>query len=67
MTEKFYITDDAADQVHLSPRTLEKWRITGDGPVYRKFGRKVLYAESDLRDWADAQRRTSTSDGQGRS
>jgi hypothetical protein len=59
---KFYDTKDAAKKLErLSPRTLEKWRVEGNGPPFRKFGRKVVYAESDLESWAEGQRRTSTS------
>ncbi len=41
-------TVEAAKWLGLSPRTLEKWRVTGQGPRYRKFGRSVRYAISDL-------------------
>jgi hypothetical protein len=62
MVDIFHDTESAAKKLGtLSPRTLEKWRLTGEGPVFRKFGKRVLYAESDLQAWAEAQRRTSTS------
>ncbi len=46
----------------VSQRSLERWRLEGMGPAYRKFGRRVLYAHWELLQWADAQRRESTSD-----
>ncbi|MDE2167223.1 MAG: helix-turn-helix domain-containing protein [Alphaproteobacteria bacterium] len=55
-------TVEAASFLGLSRRTLEKWRCVGGGPVYFKFGRVCLYQLSDLKAWADAGRRTSTSD-----
>jgi hypothetical protein len=59
---KFLDTKSAAKKLeNLSPRTLEKWRVLGQGPAFRKFGRKVVYAECDLEAWAEGQRRTSTS------
>ena len=62
MTETFHDTQSAAKKLgDLSPRTLEKWRLNGEGPAFRKFGKKVVYAESDLEAWAESQRRTSTS------
>ena len=66
MTDKYHDTEGAVKQLgnNLSPRTLEKWRVTGEGPAFRKFGRKVVYSEKDLETWAEAQRRNSTSDGQ---
>jgi hypothetical protein len=36
-------------------QTLAKLAISGDGPAYRKFGRTVLYAPSDLDKWFEAK------------
>jgi len=55
-------TRAAGDFLGLSPRTLEKFRVTGGGPAYRKLGRRVVYAAADLERWAEARTRTSTSD-----
>ncbi|WP_372784352.1 helix-turn-helix transcriptional regulator [Phenylobacterium sp.] len=44
----------------LSPRTLEKHRVLGTGPIYRKLGGRVVYAISDLQAWADLGVRRST-------
>lgn len=55
-------TREAGAFLGLSPRTLEKLRVTGGGPAYRKLGRRVVYAPDDLRRWADQATRTSTSD-----
>lgn len=44
----------------LSTKTLERWRVTGQGPTYRKFGRRVLYTIEDLDHWAASQARRST-------
>jgi len=57
----FLDTGKAAEVLNLSPRTLEKWRITGEGPFYRKFGGRVLYTPEDLERFADDRRRISTS------
>ncbi|MCR5879438.1 tyrosine-type recombinase/integrase [Phenylobacterium sp. J367] len=32
--------------------TLQTWRWMGVGPVFRKIGRRVVYAQSDLEAWA---------------
>jgi hypothetical protein len=55
-------TREAGVFLGLSPRTLEKFRVTGGGPAYRKLGRRVVYAPDDLQRWADQGTRTSTSD-----
>lgn len=55
-------TPEAAERVGLSPRTLERYRVTGQGPRYRKIGRWVRYTPEDLDEWLDACARNSTSD-----
>lgn len=61
--ERRYLTnDEAADFLKLSPRTLEKQRVVGGGPRFRKFGRRVVYAVDDLVAWAEARGCDSTSD-----
>ena len=60
--ERYLRTPDAARLLGLSPRTLEKHRVFGTGPSYRKLGGRVVYAPEDLRDWAERGKRGSTSD-----
>lgn len=59
---RFLANPEAAAYLNLSPRTLEKMRVIGGGPRFRKFGRRVLYAVADLEDWANARSCDSTSD-----
>jgi Helix-turn-helix domain len=58
----FLNNDAAARFLNLSPRTLEKHRVIGDGPRFRKLGRRIVYALADLEAWADARTCESTSD-----
>lgn len=55
-------TREAAAFLGLSPRTLDRYRVTGEGPAFHKFGARILYARADLQAWAGARRMTSTSD-----
>ena len=55
-------TREAAAFLGLSPRTLDRYRVTGEGPAFHKFGSRILYAQADLEEWAAARRMTSTSD-----
>jgi hypothetical protein len=55
-------TDEAATFLGLSPHTLSKWRITGNGPPFRLLGRRCLYSPEDLRRWSASKVRKSTSD-----
>ena len=59
---RYLTNDEAAEFLRLSPRTLEKQRVIGGGPRFRKFGRRVMYAAADLETWADARSFEATSD-----
>ncbi len=51
----FLTPREAANVVGLSPAALQSYRISGDGPAFHKFGRRVLYARFDLDVWAKAR------------
>jgi hypothetical protein len=55
-------TPQAAARCNLSPRTLEKLRVTGGGPPFIRLGGSVRYQVDDLEAWIAAGRRLSTSD-----
>ena len=59
---RFLRTSEAASRLGLSPRTLEKHRCFGTGPIYRKLGGRIVYAIEDLDAWAALGARRSTSD-----
>ena len=59
---RYLTNDEAAAFLRLSPRTLEKQRVIGGGPRFRKFGRRVMYALVDLEAWADARSFEATYD-----
>jgi len=44
-------TKELASWLHLSPQTFRKWRLTGGGPQYVKFGNRVLYKRKDVESW----------------
>lgn len=61
--DKDYVnTEKAGHHLDLSPRTLEKYRILGGGPRFRKFGRAVRYKLADLDAWSEARAAYMTSD-----
>ena len=53
---------EAANYLRLSERTLERYRLTGEGPRYCKLGRRVLYRSEDLLAWVATRVVTSTSE-----
>jgi hypothetical protein len=50
---------DAARFLGISPSFLSKRRCTGDGPLFVKYGKRVVYLRADLERWRDARRRAS--------
>lgn len=55
-------TRAAAKALGVSASYLNQLRVRGGGPPYAKIGKRiVLYDEADLREWANAQLRRSTS------
>ena len=58
----FLSTPQAAERLGISPRTLEQYRRTGEGPVFHRFGYLVRYLAADIDAWAAARRRITTDD-----
>jgi predicted DNA-binding transcriptional regulator AlpA len=57
-------TPAAAEYVGLSDSTLEKFRLTGEGPQFVRIGvRAVGYRIEDLEAWLAKRVRRSTSEG----
>lgn len=55
-------TPEAARHLGIGKSTLDKLRMTGDGPPFLKLGpRRVVYDLADLESWAADRRRVSTS------
>lgn len=48
---------EAAQVVGVSPDTLNKWRLQKKGPPFRKIGRTVRYAQSELIAWLNSRPR----------
>jgi predicted DNA-binding transcriptional regulator AlpA len=56
----------AARYVGLSESTLAKLRLNGNGPVYCKLGRRVVYRPADLDQWLQSRIARDTSDADAR-
>jgi predicted DNA-binding transcriptional regulator AlpA len=59
-------TIEAARFVGLSESTLAKLRLNGNGPVYSKLGRRVVYRVADLDEWLQSRTTRDTSDADAR-
>jgi hypothetical protein len=52
---------DLARRWAISPRTLERWRWTGEGPRYIKLVGRIVYRHEDVDAFEKARLRDSTS------
>jgi hypothetical protein len=48
MTVRHLNQEELARRWNISPRTLERWRWLGEGPVYLKLGGRVTYRLEDV-------------------
>lgn len=53
-------TKQAARLLGCSHRTLEDWRLRGNGPRFLKLGRAVRYRMADLAEFMDKQTFSNT-------
>lgn len=55
-TDVYLSEQEFSQRYHVSPRTAQRWRTTGDGPKWVRIGlRKVAYRLSDCEAWAAAR------------
>ena len=58
----FFDTRHAAGYLGLSHRTLDGYRVSGEGPAFHRFGNRVRYRIADLDAWAAERRATTTAE-----
>lgn len=52
-----------AARLGVTTRTLQRWRVSGDGPHYTRIGpRLIRYAENDVVAWAESRAFASRAD-----
>ena len=65
-TETYLTNNEAAEPLKISPRTLERLRVTGTGPSFLKAGTgkpsRVLYKHSEIVEWLEKNSHQSTSE-----
>lgn len=61
--DPFLTTEEAANHLSLSVKTLEAWRLQRYGPAYAKFGRSVRYRLSAIEIYILTTSKTSNSEG----
>lgn len=60
-SERYLNTEEAAEFVRVSKRTLTDYRLLGGGPRFHKIGRRVVYSQSELVKWMGSHLVGSTS------
>lgn len=64
--ERLLLPEEVAEILQLAPESLGRWRRTGEGPAYVKFGRgrtaPIRYRLADLLEFVERSVRRSTSD-----
>jgi predicted DNA-binding transcriptional regulator AlpA len=58
--------DEAGKVLGLATSTLAKLRLSGNGPVYCKLGRRVVYRREDLETWLESRVARNSSDADAR-
>lgn len=60
--DKFLTEIQTSQLLSVSRRTLQNWRLRGEGPRFVRCGRAIRYSPRDLKVWIDA--RTVANTGQ---
>ena len=53
--ERVMSSREAAEMIGVTEGTLMNWRSAGKGPVFVKYGRRVVYRPKDVERWLDAR------------
>lgn len=51
----YFSEADAAGELRVCAKTLQRWRALGEGPPVTRLGRTILYRKSSLRAWLASQ------------
>jgi len=46
--DRYLTTEELAERLKVSPKTVAGWRLRKKGPAYTRVGRRALYAESSV-------------------
>lgn len=63
MPQTHFNQADLAARLNISPRTLERWRWTDEGPAFLKIGGRVVYLLEDVEAFEQARRCESAAQG----
>ena len=52
---EFLTPKELATFINTPERTIERWRLSGEGPAFHRLGRMVRYRRSDAEAWLAAR------------
>jgi hypothetical protein len=58
----FLTQEEAAAELKVCKRTLDRWRRLGEGPPITRLGRRILFRRSSSQAWLRARERHAHSD-----
>jgi len=58
----YFTQEEAATELKVSARTVDRWRRLDEGPPITKLGRRTLYRRSSLQAWLRAREHLGHSD-----
>jgi excisionase family DNA binding protein len=65
MSDEFLTTPELSERINVPVATLHAWAFNGTGPTYYRLGRGRRYRWSDVEQWLETRRRSSSA-GTGR-
>ena len=55
--------NEVSSMLGIKPKTLEAWRVAGEGPPSKRIGRLLRYDPADLAIWMKEHHKTDSSAG----
>lgn len=49
--DEFLRDTQVADILGVNFQTLQKWRVMGKGPPFKRFGRMIRYSKKTVKEW----------------
>jgi Helix-turn-helix domain len=56
----YFTQKEAAAELMVTERTIDRWRRLREGPPITRLGRRILYRRSSLQAWLRARERQGT-------
>jgi DNA-binding transcriptional MerR regulator len=55
LLSEYFTQEEAATELNVTARTLDRWQRLREGPPITKLGRRILYRRSSLLAWLRAR------------